>query len=484
MVFDKIRQGLAPHLPRVILFLFALQPSLDVLSYWMDHLGLPNTLTLGLRMLMLAFMVGLGFLLSDRKGSYYLMAAVLGIHALCHGGVILGYGYLSPVGDLANLIRIYQLPLTTLVFITLLRQTGQGLSQIRRGFSLSLLLILGVAVLSRITGTDPHTYANKGIGLLGWFYLPSAQSAILSIVIPVAMAWWMERKNLHPGWTALICLTGFGMLWLFATRLAYAALLGTACAFGLTFVILRITQRANSIPAAAVMALFVILALILIPVSPMVKNTELVNINAGLKQEDILTLVAADDAAAAEAGLTGEERTIASLASAYEKYLPGVTGRFGLERTARRYNYSTAVSNLSNTRLQKLSYCRMLLEDMPDCRFFGLELTQMTHNGEVYDVENDFHGIYYLCGYTGLALMVGFFLFFFLRIARVLILDFRRYFTLENAGYGIALICGMAHAFFTAGVLRRPNTTFYLAVILAAVYVITEAKPAKKGSST
>lgn len=480
MTSDKIRQALQPHLPGVILFLFALQPTLDVLSYWTDHLGLPNTLTLALRMLMLAFMVGLGFLLSRRKGSYFCMAAVLGIHALCHGAVIWGYGYLSPIGDLANLLRIYQLPLTTLVFITLLRQMELGLTHIRRGFALSFGLIIAVAVLSRITGTDPHTYANKGIGLLGWFYLPSAQSAILSIVIPVAMAWWMERKGLHPGWTVIICLTGFGMLWLFATRLAYAALLGTAGAFCVSFLILPKTRGERSVPAAGVMALFMILALVLLPVSPMEKNTELVAINAGLKQEDIHSLVEADDAAALEAGLTGEERVIASLASAYEKYLPGVTGRFGLERTARRYGYSTAVANLSNTRLQKLSYCRMLLEDMPACRFFGLELTQMTHNGEVYDVENDFHGIYYLCGYTGLALMAGFFLFFALRIARALILDFRKYFTLENAGYGIALICGIAHACFTAGVLRRPNTTFYLAVILAAVYVITDGA-AKKG---
>lgn len=480
MTGNKIRQGLDPYLPGIILTLFALQPCLDVLSYWMDRLGLGNTLTLALRMLMLGFMVCLGFLLSDRKGSYYLMAGVLGAHALCHGAVVLGYGYLSPVGDLGNLIRIYQLPLTTLVFITLLRRNPRGLLAVRKGFCLSLTLIIGIAILSRITGTDPHTYANKGIGLLGWFYLPSAQSAILSIVIPVAMASWMEQKKLHPGWTVLICLIGFGMLWLFATRLAYAALLGTACAFGATFLILRKTRGEGSLPAAAVMAVFILLALALLHVSPMEKNTELVGINAGLKQEDIHSLVEKDDAAALEAGLSGEERLIASLASAYEKYLPGVTGRFGLERTARRYGYSTSVSHLSNTRLQKLSYCRMLLEDMPACRFFGLELTQMTHNGEVYDVENDFHGIYYLCGYSGLALMAGFLLFFALRIGRVLILDFRKYFTLENAGYGIALICGIAHACFTAGVLRRPNTTFYLAVILAAVYVITDGA-AKKG---
>ena len=75
-----------------------------------------------------------------------------------------------------------------------------------------------------------------------------------------------------------------------------------------------------------------------------------------------------------------------------------------------------------------------------------------------------------------------FFLFFACRIARALILDFKCYFTIENAGYGVALICGLAHAYFTAGVLRRPNTTFYLAVILAAVYEITRGAAKKEGS--
>jgi hypothetical protein len=234
--------------------------------------------------------------------------------------------------------------------------------------------------------------------------------------------------------------------------------------------------------AAAAMAVCVVLALVLLPVSPMERNTELVAVNAQLKQADIDALIAADDAAAAEAGLTGTEREIASLRSAYEKYLPGVTGRFGLERVAELYDCATSVSVLGDARLQKLNYCRMLLEDLPECRLFGLELGKMTFAGEVYDVENDFHGIYYLCGAVGLVMMIVFFAFFAFRIARALVLDFKRYFTMENAGYGVALICGLAHAYFTAGVLRRPNTTFYLAVILAAVYEITRDAAKKEGS--
>lgn len=484
MKIQQLREELTARLPVIVLMLLLIQPCLDVLSYWVDTLGLGNQLTLLLRLVLLLTMVGLGFLLADRRKPYYLTAALLGIFTLCHIWGCVRSGYENPVTDLTNLIRIYQLPLTTLAFVTYLQKNSACLKAIRRGFFGCLVIILAVEILSVITGTNPYTYVNKSIGVRGWFYLPSAQSAILSVLVPVALCYGMERKNLRFGWSLAFCLTAFGMLYFFATRLTYAALLGTA---SVLLAVLLLLKKVHTLPtgrAALAMALCIVLALVLIPVSPMEQNTELVSVNAQLKQEDILTLVASDDAAAAEAGLTGKERELESLRSAYEKYLPGVTGRFGLARTAERYGYSTSVSNLSNTRLQKLNYCRMLLEDAPVCRFFGLELGKMTHAGEVYDVENDFHGIYYLCGISGLVLMLGFFAFFLWRILAALIRDFRGTFTLENAGYGVALICGLAHAYFTAGVLRRPNTTFYLAVILAAVYLRTVRNPeSKRGTS-
>ena len=482
MNINRFRERLSPLLPGIVLLLLVLQPCLDVLSYWMDVLKLPNTLTLALRLGLLAGIVGLGFLLAQWKRPYWLMFGTLGLFTLCHVFFCWQSGYASLFSDVTNLIRIYQLPLTTLAFITFLQENRSCGESVRRGFFLCLALILAVEILSVSTGTEPYTYVNKSIGIRGWFYLPSAQSAILSILVPVALVYGMERKKFQPAWSLGFGLVAFGMLYFFATRLTYAALLGTACALALSLLLVKKLRNQPTGGAAIAMVVCVILALVLLPVSPMERNTELVAVNAQLKQEDIHTLVAADDAAAAEAGLTGKERELASLRSAYEKYLPGVTGRFGLERMAERYGYSTSVSMLSNTRLQKLNYCQMLLEDLPECRLFGLELGKMTFAGEVYDVENDFHGIYYLCGMVGYVLMVGFFAFFAGRIGSALLRDFKRYFTMENAGYGVALICGIAHAYFTAGVLRRPNTTFYLAVILAAVYEITRGAAKKEGS--
>lgn len=461
------------RLPLLVLILCLIQPVMDVFSYWMGIAGASKIITLLLRLCVLAVVVAIGFCLSQRKWIYIVTAGVFVLLTLGHAAVCAYYGYQDPVGDLTNLVRIYHMPLVTLSFITFIRRDKRCLDAVKWGFLGSFGLIVLVEILATVTNTDPHTYANKAIGVLGWFSMPSAQSAILSMVVPVAILCVVERKKYHPVFTAGIGVIGLGVLYLFATRLSYAALLGCAFCMAASCLIFRLVRGEKSGKAAAVFAVLGIIALLLAGVSPMKANNEKVAENARLKQEDILALVQADREAALADGLTGRALETASLKSAYEKYLPGVTGRFGLERTAEYYSYSTDVADLSNARLQKQSYSRMLLQDQPLARLFGLELYDLTYDGVTYDAENDFHGIYYLCGGVGLALMLLFVGYFLLRILRALALDFKGCFTLPAAGFGIAMICGLAHAYFTAGVLRRPNSNFYLGVIFSAVYVLS-----------
>ena len=58
---------LTEALPIVIFCLIILQPLLDILSFWTDHLSMGNTLTLALRFIVLAGFGLFGFLLSQKK---------------------------------------------------------------------------------------------------------------------------------------------------------------------------------------------------------------------------------------------------------------------------------------------------------------------------------------------------------------------------------------------------------------------------------
>lgn len=184
-------------------------------------------------------------------------------------------------------------------------------------------------------------------------------------------------------------------------------------------------------------------------------------------------------------GLSQEDRTDAEMYPLYSHFCNGLVGRFGIHKVLEAYDYTTDTEVLISEREWKLQFCYILMDSStPLSRFFGLEVTRMFYNGTSYDVENDFHGIYLLYGWVGLAMMLAFLGFFLFWIIRALIRDFKRYFTLEAGAIGIALIACFVHAYFTCGVLRRANTLFYFAGLLAAAYYLVAIKRDSDPSDT
>ncbi|MBP3633481.1 MAG: O-antigen ligase family protein [Oscillospiraceae bacterium] len=462
-------------MPKFILILCVLQPVLDVASFWLDALQLSNAPTTALRFAMLAVVVLLGFVLSERKGYYVILAAVLGLLTAGHILACAQWGYGAPLTDLANTLRIYQLPMMTLAFITMVRREPACIESAKKGFFICLLLCAGVEILSVLTDTNPYTYRDqKSVGICGWFYFANSQSAILTMLVPVALCWVLEKKKSMKVF-ALTCAVGFGVLYFFATRLAYVAMIGVGVGLPVCLLIMKKTQKLDVKKPIAILLVCTAVCLGAYSLSPMEKNNMLVERNKLLKQQDIDAMVAADEAEALEAGLEGERLELARIESAYEEYLEGPTGHFGLERTAQLYDNSTDAGDIADVRRERLNFCKLLLEDQPGLSFwFGMEREDMSHNGITYDVENDFHGVFYLAGAVGLTLMILFLGWFLVRIALALLRDFTHVFTLQAVGCGMALLCCLVHAYLTAGVLRRPNVTFYLAVLLAMAYGMTQ----------
>lgn len=93
----------------------------------------------------------------------------------------------------------------------------------------------------------------------------------------------------------------------------------------------------------------------------------------------------------------------------YRKYQQVAVDRFGLEKVEHAFHDSMDVSVIGDIRLTKLVYCRLLMAELPvTSRLFGFELEATRCQGAIFDAENDFHGVYYLYGLTGLVLMAGF----------------------------------------------------------------------------
>ena len=188
-------ESLREKLPVLVFVYFAVQPLLDAVGYWQQRSETENVLTLVLRMLLLGGSLLLGFLLSERKKIYYLTAAVLAAFTALHAAACLlaEEHYTLALSDLVNLLRIYFLPLTALCLMTFLRQNEKVWPALQKALLTDFGLIMLIELLAVLTGTEPHTYHNDGIGVLGWFLWTNSQSAILAMLMPVLVCLALRR---------------------------------------------------------------------------------------------------------------------------------------------------------------------------------------------------------------------------------------------------------------------------------------------------
>ncbi len=493
------------RLPLLIFILCVIQPVLDVAGYWQQILGVSNTVTMAIRMLLLGGTVLLGFLLSDRKRYYFITAIVLA--ALTAGHIFAcsrsANGYLAPITDLINLVRIYFLPLMTICFITFIRQNGEVFPAVIKGITADLLIIAAVQLVSTLTGTDPHTYSVDKTGILGWFLWTNSQSAILAMSLPVTLCWALRRwkKKILP--LILLTLVSEATLWVLAPRLAFASM--AVSGLGMAICLL-ITDRKRW-PQVLAVALVTLLLVAAFPFSPTYKR---LNANENRAEQTIKQIEEMDikieivtDPETVATGASGEapetptprkpqiridERNAKKLEKLYrsQDILWSVVERFGRDKVFEAYNYSLDPTVLGNTRLMKIRFCELLMaESGTASHLFGLNLKEMTFQRldkdslpvtDNYDVENDLHGIYFLTGIVGLILMIGFLLYFGLRALIAVIRRPKQYFTLPMCAFAISYGLGLIHAYYTASVLRRNNASVYLALVLAGLWYLSQKR--------
>ncbi len=480
-------------LPLLVFILCICQPLMDVVSYWVDELQISNAITLGMRFLMLGIVVIAGFYVSRRRRVYWIGAGILGFVTIGHIWAQLQTGYGSIVGDLGNLLRIYQLPIFTICFISFLRANADVLPALRKGIFWNVLVIALVEVLSVITGTNPPTYPHSGFGIRGWFYFANCQSAILAAAVPISLGWALERYKNRPVLFTSIVIVNLAVLYFLGTRLAYLGLF--AAGIGLVITLLLTDRKQKRSIVIILIATVVFMGAL--PFSPMHRNLAAVAKNEAFKQADINSLIQEEEEQLEkEEELEEEENEVpqhkpnkphvnpyknnpklAPLYGAYERYLGGLVHKFGLERVAELYEYSTNVSDLSSVRKLRINYCTLLMEDSPmSSLLFGLELGDLTWEGYIYDVENDLFGVFFQCGLVGVLLTILFLAWFPVKIVIVLVRDWKRYFTLQSASFGIGFLTCLTHVWATAGVLRRPNASFYFSIILAVIFYITQTE--------
>lgn len=476
---QKLDTRLTAALPVLVFALFVLQPLMDILSFWVTELEWSNTLTLLLRMGVLALMCLTGFFLSKRKWIYLVTAAVAVVLAAGHIFAMYQYGITDLVGDLTNLVRVWQMPLTAICLITFLRRNERSYEGMKWGMTACLLLTLAVEVLAVLTHTEPHTYMD-GKGYMGWFNNTNSQSNNLCMLLPVAMVCTYAKKGWKSPLFWLVTLGGFTAMYFMGPRLSYLGIAASGLGLGISAVLINVRNWKKLV----VLTLIVLLFVSLMPLSPMVAHQKIYEqvqsdrqngINAQLEEWDLPPL---DEPGISEEELRRrQDLWVQALTPIYEFYAPDFVEIFGARKTIELHNYTYNILDITGLRPKKLKFAQLLMNDSPvSAQYFGLELSRFTVGENIYDVENDFHGIYYLYGWTGLTAMLAFLGYFIWLILRALTKSAKTYFTFDAAAWGIGLVMCLIHVYCTAGVLRRPNASFFLAAALAAVYYLVNLK--------
>ena len=511
-MIKSLRALIQNRISGLVLALLVIQPAMDVLSYFLGELG-SNVLSTALRFLMLALVAALGFFVSQKKRVYFLFYGAVALFWIAHALNCRRIGYQSFVADTANFLRILNFPIFTLSFITFFQQGTDIRKSIYLGFAINFGEVLLFTALPWILGRPVYTYDSLQVGVLGWFSTPSAQSAIIVLVIPL-MLLWVYRSGKYPlflGGTVLC----FALMYVTGTKFTFYSIFIIAGAFSFLFVL---NLKKDSLKYVLPLLLIAVAIFVFRNQSPMAVREQMSATSRGnygaLVEESLMNSGADDEvlrmlrdgfdtAKTSEEKLAKIRRTLIGVYTdkrVYGSFLKNMHDRFGAYNVMAAYNYTTEPAILSDSRVRKSIFAKLVWgeKDFPT-RLLGFEYSDMVMGEDNYDLENDFPAVYYFCGYLGFGLYLLFFLYLVLLILRAFFRDVaacvaerkgkqgnpilkgagsfwqgvKRFLTLEMGAVGMTFLLAIIAAQISGNVLRRPNVTVYFAAASACVYHLT-----------
>ena len=346
--------ALARLLPTFVIILMVIQPLMDILSFWTDRLGMSNTITLLLRFAVFAVVCLLGFFTSARKKVYGIAVAACAVLLIGHCISCFIVGYQRIVYDLTNFVRVVQMPLFVLCFISFLRANDKCGRAFETGLLLDFWIITASVIVSVLTHTSSATYQSTNVGILGWYSFGNAQSAIMSILAPIVILLCYRRRQFLL--FTLTSVAALGQLYLMGTRLAFFSI--AVVALGVPIVLVLTGKARTSKRYIAVLVLILAVCCATYKQSPMYINQNRYNEAMSYKQNDANVMIKrAEGNKDGTSTVTPEERYHA-LCTIYNFYSPNMCRRFGTARVMSAYDYSAQVTDITATRHRKIVFWR------------------------------------------------------------------------------------------------------------------------------
>lgn len=473
-----------------LMLLIVLQPVLDIIAFWTKN---PDGTVSGFvrLLIMVALPVIVLIKLKSRGERIRFLAwmAAIGLVCALHIANTLRVGPVNLVFDISYTAKTAQMPILAVCFMFSIKN-DQTRNQAYWGLFFAAVITALALALSVITDTANITYG-EGLGISGWVIDDNRCANSTILVILAAFAVFCSVKSdkrwvniLVPAIAAVVLMVNGTMtcyLSIFLINIGFAAFLPLerkirGCGLNRTVIVVLIVV---SVVAAAVY-----------PMTPKYKISQRTGDFAELTQNDIND-VFAELGYDVESMSSEEKLAIPEVRQAFIDYyykclwiiIPDMFERFDIEEIMLKYDMTTDSATLINTRGIKSTYASLMWDHSDTLsKFFGFDISDIWYNGKC-DLENDWPAIYYYFGYVGIAAYAAFVLYFVFLILRRLIKNFKTAFTADNFILLLTFVLLIGIAQYSGAVLRRPNVSFYLSLIMGLIYYQTVTKSADRSRS-
>lgn len=466
-----------------------MQPLLDIIAFWTKN---PDGTLAGYVRLLIMVCLPLYLLFtlrgSERKSFIFWM---LGIGLVCalHIANTIRTGPVSLGFDISYTAKVAQMPILAVCFMYSIKN-DQTRNQAYWGLFFAAGITAAALGLSVLTGTANCTYG-EGLGVSGWVIDDNRCANSIILVTLAAFSIFCAVKSDKPFVNIAVPVIAAVVLIANGTMTCYMSIFVIFIGFAV-FLLLEKKIRGCNLNRLAVIALVAvaIASAAAYPLTPKYKIKQTQSDFAELTQDDFndeLGALGYDlDSMSNEEKLSNPEIHTA-LEDYYWKCLwiitPNMFERFDIDEIMLKYDLTTDAATLIDTRTIKNAYASLMWDHSDTLtKLFGIDVSDIWLTGGM-DLENDWPAIRYYYGYVGFAAYAAFILYFVYLIIRRLCRDFKGSFTADNFILLVtfALLIGLAQ--YSGAVLRRPNVSIYLALVLGLIHYQTAVNPGSRITS-
>lgn len=401
-----------------VLVFILLQPLLDLLAYWLVQLGVPNIVPI-LRLVLFSVVVILGYVVSREQKLFLAVIGGIGGFYVARGAALFFGGNMGSVtSDAAYYIRLVAPIMVLLALISLLRAGGAKARDAMLLACFINLLMVGLIVgLSYVTGIVNYSYESTQLGMVGWFSSDNGQGMVLVALTLMALSYGFFKES--AAIVAAASLLGFVLLFVHGSRVAFFSIFAITAIWIGALIVTKTRHWMLYVPVVVGSAL----VFIFYSTSPMHLNTSEMQRNSEKaaeriqKEKEVSRSVSKDSSRQGQdtEGVLGgsnssQEKKIEKTESEslYEKFIPSIVHRFGVESVAGGLNHTKDIGTLRDYRVQKNLYARLSIKERGLIEsLFGQEYASFMYNNTNHEPENDLLAIPYLYGIVGAVLYWG-----------------------------------------------------------------------------